>query len=227
MLARRMMPVIVIALLAVQALAGEAPYHPGLSLSGDWQVRMNAFYHFCQTGGRESLLAGTADRVELDKDDVQKIVDLFRLEAGSVRSATDLSEGQLSYFADLMSVASRLRDLRTLPVFLDPSVLESGGIATTGLARLGSAAVGPTLEKLSNVERSPAGDDTSYELSLILTLNKMLERDVKMSTADQTKMHSLMLDMSHGHDKTLSVAALRGLTLANDPIRKKKEVRCP
>src|SRR5215831_1280400 len=94
------------------------------------------------------------------------IINLLALENAYSQSQTSLSEDYVTYYGEVVRVVGTLNDVRALNALLD--VIDSGNMAISALAGLGTAAIDPVIAKLG-------GTQDTVKTAAVLVLNKMLD----------------------------------------------------
>ncbi len=123
----------------------------------DPEIRREAFYQLRQFGyANDPIKIAIIDLLTLENDFSQD----------QLISGVSLSEDYVTYHGDLIGVVSALNDIRSLNALL--SVIDSGNMAISALARFGTTALDPVIAKLE----SPRDD---VKTAAVLVLHKMLE----------------------------------------------------
>lgn len=142
-----------------------------------WQNRSAAFYDLLkqvQLASSDStyvIPAATAALLEAAPAQADAIrlglINALALENPLANGTTmQLPEEYTEYYADLIAAVATLRDPRAVNALI--GAVESGGMATGGLGKLGSAAYGPTVALLSSSKDDSTRESALYVLSAML-----------------------------------------------------------
>jgi hypothetical protein len=207
-------PIALLALFLCSAAAqAESPAPPfpsrkalvsGLT-SSNWRERRQAFEAVSKE--LESDRPSKMSRAELQALEI----DTLRRETVTVNRSEDAGEEYGEYFAGVVVEVASLRDPRALDALIEPTILETGGIAQNGLADLGDTA-------MDRIEREYklAVDDPDRRFWLSAVAARMSQRQTLSSESARAKLRALILDAANSADWHTRIMAVRGLAYLKD-----------
>jgi hypothetical protein len=137
-------------------------------------------------------------------------------EAQHVGKRNSLTEEYTEYYANLIGSVASLRSMESIDVLLVPVVLETGGIATNGVAVLGDAAF-PKIKAAMKRHDS----DSGMKVSLLITLGQMIGagsgpgHELSAITLEETK--NIARVALTDRDEYVRGAGVRVLAYFSDP----------
>jgi HEAT repeat protein len=194
-----------------------------------WEKRAEAFYETI-TNGAAATWDGRADlipsrlaalfRAHPDREDDLKLalIDLLNMENSVVEAQAEeykkshktLTEAYTNYYGDVIAAVSGLNDPRALNALV--GAITTGGMATNGLARLGSGAIDPVIVKL----QSPDVIVRAATVRALTTMWQPETRDKFSDSASRQKIRDAILKAARDEDGGVRLAAVYGLALMPD-----------
>ncbi len=192
-----------------------------------WQARSEAFYRLLRVTEKKdasakpysalsSLLEAFPEKADQIKAALIKLLERensFRTEHASRYAIAGalLSEPFTNYYADLISVVAKLRDVRSLNTLL--SAIDTGNMATRGLAGLGRPALDPIILRLKD-------KDIIVRNGATIALKQMLLPDNVEKISDpisKAKIKRALVQQTADEDPFVRISAIEGLALLKDP----------
>jgi hypothetical protein len=193
----------------------------------DWESRVHAFYDLFALGlpgglkGRTTLIpsalsslfrqgAGRKDQICI------ALIKLLATEYKTSHGPTNpASEAYADYLGDLVAAVAAIHDPRALNGLL--GYIETGDIATRGLAALGRDSLEPVLQIVNSVDRG-LGRETARRMGATRVLSEMLDPDiVQIDEASRAKIKSGLLRASRDKQSWVRLIAVEGLARIPDP----------
>lgn len=175
-------------------------------VSPDWHTRQQAFTSVSQE--LESVKEGSPRQMQLQALEIRALA----VEAAQIERTPAVSEEYSEYFAALITEVASLHDARAVDVLINPTVLTTGGIAESGLAHLGEAA----LDRIVTAYAS-AGSDSDRRFWLAMGIAKMMELGTLRSGESQSNARSFLMQAAKDSDWRVRIEAVRGLAAVHDP----------
>jgi hypothetical protein len=194
----------------------------------DWETRAHAFYDLFALGlpgglrGRTTLIPsvlsslfeeGAGRREQIST----ALITLLRQEYAISHGPTNpASEPYGDYLGDVVAAVAALRDPRALNGLL--GYIETGDIATRGLAALGRDSLDSVLQIVNSEDRG-LGSETVRKMGATRVLSEMLDRDIVQinDAASRGKIKSGLLRASQDKQSWVRLIAVEGLARIPDP----------
>jgi hypothetical protein len=195
--------------------------------AADWQTRVRAFYDLFAIGlpgglqGRTTRIPAALNAIfKQDAGRKEQVsIALIRLLAReytvSHGPTNPASEVYGDYLGDLVAAVAALHDTRALNDLLD--YVQSGDIATRGLAALGRDSLDSVLQ-IVNAEDRGVGSEMVRRMGATQVLAEMLDPDiVQIDEVSRAKIKSGLLRASQDKQFWVRLTAVQGLARIPDP----------
>ena len=192
--------------------------------SPDWKARESAFYALLDLGGFKgdssrvpSALTNLLNaRPEAAPSIKAALIDLLAKEnsvqeeqkAEFQRTRRTVPEEYTNYYGDLIEAVSSLRDPHSVDALL--GAINTGNMATRGLASLGRVALDPLITKLNAM-------DTGTRHSATRAIGQMLDYPSEIGDGDKERIKSALVGASSDENQFVRMSAVEGLAKLRDP----------
>jgi hypothetical protein len=196
--------------------------------AADWQTRVRAFYHLFAIGlpgglqGRTTRIPAALDAI-FKQDAGRKeqvsiaLIRLLEKEYGVTQGPTNPRNETFNddYLGDLVAAVATLHDKRSLDTLLH--FLDTGDIATRGLAGLGRDALDPVL-RIVNAADVGDPDETTRRMAAARVLSEMLDPNiVEIDELSRPRIKSGLLHASRDKGRWVRFVAIQGLARIPGP----------
>jgi hypothetical protein len=196
--------------------------------AADWQTRVRAFYDLFAIG-LPGGLQGDTTRIPSALNAIFKqdaglkeqvsivLIRLLEQEYGVTQGPMNPRNETFNddYLGDLVAAVGTLHDKRSLDTLLH--FLDTGDIATRGLAGLGRDALDPVL-RIVNADDVGDPDETTRRMAAARVLAEMLDPDVvQIDELSRAKIKSGLLRASQDKQFWVRLTAVQGLSKIPDP----------
>jgi hypothetical protein len=187
-----------------------------------WQNRQEAFYALLQAAPPALRLNGyavpsaTVNVLRSDPfsaDSVKLVLTnlLERENALTAKGAPDLTDDYSDYYADVIASVASLSDIRTIDALI--GAIETGGLATTGLGKLGAAA----FDKTAAVYASGSAERRE---SALMVFSAMLDEELTTTTPNtalRKAIEAVLLHALSDRNPHVRLAAIEGASKLRTP----------
>lgn len=174
-----------------------------------WEDRANTFYAVVGNIKDKHNYERVRSLNDKTREDLINLL-IFEVYWMKKYNAQSDSENYEDYYADLIAAVSLLKDSDIMNALLLDEVLNSGSMATTGLARLGDRAFPRIAEKIKKTSSAET------RLSLVMVLEDMLKHNALKR--NRVAAQRILVRLTGDTDMFVSAAATRALTYGDPEI---------
>lgn len=175
-----------------------------------WQARKAKFIRTERSYSAATVTAPARDQLG------SELIAMLKTEGAYVVSGKRLTEEYTEYYANLIGAVARLSDESALDALLIRSVLETGAMATRGVAAFGQRAL-PRL--IDEIDKNPSDSDITFNMMLVFRdmLSGIIRPGNELDSASRARIREIAVRNLGSADDQLRALSVTLIGRFDDP----------